>query len=86
MSLVLVMFLVSLCFPLISVCLFFPTVTFILNNMVCYVLCLVAQSCPTFCDPMDCSVLGSSVMRILQARILEPVAVPSSRESSQPRD
>ena len=41
----------------------------------------VAQSCPTLCDPMDCI-----VHRILQARILEWVAVPFSKESSQPRD
>ena len=33
--------------------------------------CSVAQSCPTLCDPMDCSPLGSSVHGILQARILE---------------
>ena len=44
------------------------------------------QSCPTLCDPMDCSPSGSSVHGILQARILEWVAVPSSRESSWPRD
>ena len=44
------------------------------------------QSCPTLCDPMDCSPLGSSVHGILQARILEWAAVPSSRGSSQPRD
>ena len=49
-------------------------------------LCLVAQSCPTLCNPMDCSLPGSSVHRILQARILEWVAMPSSRGSSQPRD
>ena len=41
----------------------------------------VAQSCPTLCDPGDCTVHG-----ILQARILEWVAMPSSRGSSQPRD
>ena len=40
-----------------------------------------AQSCPTLCDPMDCIVHG-----ILQARILEWVAFPFSRGSSQPRD
>ena len=45
----------------------------------------VAQSCPTLCDPMDCSLPGSSVPGILQARILEWVAVSFSRESSQPR-
>jgi len=38
------------------------------------------------CDPMDCSQPGFSVHRILQARILEWVAMPSSRGSSQPRD
>ena len=41
-----------------------------------------AQSCPTLCDPMDCSLPGSSVHGILQARILEWVATPSSRGSS----
>ena len=40
----------------------------------------VTQSCPTLCDPMDCTVHG-----ILQARILEWVAFPFSRGSSQPR-
>ena len=44
------------------------------------------QSCLTLCDPMDCSLPGSTVHRILQARILEWVAVPSSRESFQPKD
>ena len=47
---------------------------------------LVAQSCLTLCDPMDCSLPGSSVHRILQARTLEWVAIPFSRESSQFRD
>ena len=46
-----------------------------------YVLWLVTQSCLTLCDPMDCIVQG-----ILQARILEWVAFPFSRGSSQPRD
>ena len=50
------------------------------------VLALVAQSCPTLCDPMDCSPPSSSVHGILQARILEGVAIPFSRRSSQPRD
>ena len=44
------------------------------------------QSCPTLCNPMDCSPWGSSVHGILQTRILEWVAMPSSRGSSQPRD
>ena len=47
---------------------------------------LVAQSCPTLCNPMDCSPPGSSVHGIFQARILEWVAIRFSRESSQPRD
>ena len=46
----------------------------------------VAQSCPTPCDPMDCSPPGSSVHGILQARILEWVAIPFSSGSYQPRD
>ena len=47
---------------------------------------LVAQSCPTLCDPVDCSLPGSSVHGILQERILEWVAIPFSRVSSWPRD
>ena len=47
---------------------------------------VVTQSCPTLCDPMDCSLLGSSVSGILQGRILEWVAIPISRGSSQPKD
>ena len=46
---------------------------------------LVTQSCPTLCDPMDCSPLGS-VHGISQARILEWVAISFSRGPSQPRD
>ena len=45
----------------------------------------VAQSCSTLCDPMDCSPLGSSIHWILQARILEWVAISFSRGSSRPR-
>ena len=41
--------------------------------------CSVTQSCQTFCDPMDCSPPGFSLHGILQARILEWVAMPSSR-------
>ena len=44
------------------------------------------QLCPTLCGPMDHSPPGSSVHGILQARILEWVAMSSSRGSSQPRD
>ena len=46
---------------------------------------LVAQSCPTLCDPMDCSLPGSFVHRIFQARTLEWVAISFPRGSSQPR-
>ena len=53
---------------------------------VSYGLCSVTQSCPTLCDPMDCSPPGSSVHGIVPARILEWVAMPFSRASSQPRD
>ena len=38
----------------------------------------VTQSCPTFRDPMDCSLPGSSVHRVLQARVLEWVAIAFS--------
>ena len=45
-----------------------------------------AQLCPTLCDPTDGSLPGSVVHGIFQARILECVAMPSSRGSSRPRD
>ena len=45
-----------------------------------------AQSCVTVCDPMHCGPPSSSGHGSLQARILEWVALPSSRGSSQPRD
>ena len=47
---------------------------------------LVAQSCLTLCDPMDCSPPGSSVHGILQTRIPEWAAIPFSRGTSRPRD
>ena len=47
---------------------------------------LVTQLCLSLCDPMDCSPPDSSVHGILQARTLEWVAIPFSRESSPPRD
>ena len=46
----------------------------------------VAQSCPTLCDPMDCSLQGSSVHGIFQAIVLEWISISFSRGSSQPRD
>ena len=48
--------------------------------------CLIAQSCPTLCDPMDCCPPGSSVHGSSQARELEWVAISLSRRSSQPRN
>ena len=47
---------------------------------------LVTQSCPTLCDPMDCSLPGSSVYEISQAQTLEWVAISFSRGSSWTRD
>ena len=44
------------------------------------------QACPALCDPMDCCPPGSYVHGILQTSILEWVAMPFSRGSSQPRD
>ena len=52
----------------------------------CAVLRLVAQACLTFCDHVDCSLPGPSAMGILQARTLEWVAMPSYRNSFQPRN
>ena len=48
--------------------------------------CSVAKSCPTPCDPTDCSPPGSSAYGVFQARILEWVAISFSRGSSQARD
>ena len=47
---------------------------------------LGAQSCSALCDSVDSGLPGSSVHGILQARVLEWVAIPFSRGSSQPRD
>ena len=47
---------------------------------------ILAQSCPTLCDPMDCSPPGSSVHEIFQARIMEWVANSFTKGSSRPRD
>ena len=51
-----------------------------------YWFCEVTQSCPTLCDPTDCSLPGSSICGIFQARIMEWVAISFSRGSSRPRD
>ena len=68
----------STCFVIMDLEVTFP--------MLCSVLCSVIQLCLTPCNPMDCSSSGSSVHGILRVRILEWVAMPSSRGSSQPRD
>ena len=59
----------------------------LLSTSVCVCVCvLVAQSCQTLCNSMDCSSPGSSVHGTFQARMLEQVAISSSRGPSQPRD
>ena len=50
-----------------------------------FVECVCAWLCPTLCDPVDCRLPGSSVYGIFQARILEWVAISSSKGSSCPR-
>ena len=57
------------------------TVSSMVSQRVFHTCCLVPKSCPALCDSMDYIVHG-----VLQARILEWVAIPFSRESSQPRD
>ena len=57
-----------------------------LSLVLFYVESEVAHSCPTLCDPMDCSPPGSSTHGIFQARILEWVVISFSKRSSQPRD
>ena len=75
-------------FPIIQLLLFSKWKFFILNSLlILYMLLLKhTQSCPTLCNPMDCSPPGSSIHGILQARILEWVAIPFSRGSSQFKD
>ena len=55
-------------------------------GFVASVLCWVAQSCPILCDPMNCSPPGSYLHGDSPGKILEWVAMPFSRGSSQPRD
>ena len=58
-----------------------------IKGCVCVCVCVwVTQSGPALCHSMNCSPPGSSVLGILQARILERLAIPFSRGSSQPRD
>ena len=72
----------------------------LLNHLILFIYCICRgfeltwkdlksvshSACPTLCDPMDCSLPGSSAHGVLQARILEWVAIPFSRGSSRPRD
>ena len=60
--------------------------TVFLNFIYTCCCCLVTKSCPTLFYPMDCSPPGSSVHGIFQARILEQIAISSSRGSPRPRD
>ena len=67
--------------------LFFNSSLYIYTHTHAFVyVCWVTQSCLTFCKPMDCSPSGSSIHGILQAGILEWVAIPFSTGSSRPRD
>ena len=56
-----------------------------LHSLMLTIYCLVTQLCRTLCNSKDCNPPGSSVHRIVQARILEWVAIPSSRGSSRAR-
>ena len=66
---------------------YMPFISSLCDFALVYVrVCSIFQLCLTLCDPMDCSPAGSSVHGISQARILERVAISSSRGSSRPRD
>ena len=74
----------NFCFPFVFTTTALPVQCFL---CVCVCVCvLVTRLCPTLCDPTSYSLPGFSVHGILQARILEWIAIPFSRESSQPRD
>ena len=63
----------------------YPSFSYLFEKAI-NIMCVCAQSCPALCDPIDCSLPSSSVHGILQARILEWVAISFSKGSSQPRD
>ena len=67
---------------------FYSNYALVLKSYLCpYVyLVLVIRSCPTLCNSVDCSPPGSSARGILQARILEWVAIPFPKGSSWPRE
>ena len=64
----------------------FPKLCLPIHKWECMHVCLAVKSCPTLCNPKDCSLPDSSVHGILQARIPERVAISSCRGSLQPRD
>ena len=72
------------CFTTVGYFLLYNKVNQLLIYVHCW--CLVTQLCLTLCNPMDCSLPGSSVLGISQVRIREWVALSSSRGSSRPRD
>ena len=74
------------CTLLLHVCTHTHTLTYVYTHISGKVKVKVTQSCLTLCNPMDCSLPGSSVHGIFQTRILEWATVPFSRGSSQPRD
>jgi len=53
-------------------------------GLLCMLVCLVTQLCLTLCNPMDCSLQGSSFCETLWARIMEWGVIPFSRGSSHP--
>ena len=59
-----------------------PFTLFLVTNILCVHMCV--QSCSTLCDPMDCSLAGSSGHGIFPARILEWVAFPSAGDLPTP--
>ena len=73
---------------LIYICNFYILYIYIYTHIYIYIhaCMLLLQSCLTLCNTMDCNLPGSSVYGILQARILEWVAMPSSKVSFQLRD
>ena len=79
---------VLICLPLLSILLsiyIYLCIYVHIHNTFCCC-CSVGKSCPTLCNPKDCSPPGSSVLGISQARILEWVVIPYYKESSWSRD
>ena len=65
---------------------FFFSSSFFFKLSRCLLICSVAKLCLTLCDPMDCSLPGSTDHRIFQAKVLKWAAISFSRGSSRPRD